>query len=195
MNKCFVYSKLINIHHLSHLLQCVHDPPFLKYTARTGNDNFPRFSSKLFFSNIKRNRLGSVNWKMLQKYKLMFRHGYPLYINDFYFERWSKLTEKAVYTNQRLFRQPRVTPHLAAHGCAKSIAEPNKWSSSLMLVPMFLKIRFDLTRSDPYRIYRQLCFVIYACSLMGCVYVTSSKSQTQNLRVTKGFTLIRHKRC
>ena len=79
-------------------LTAVH-PPFLKYTVRTGNDNFPPF---LAISN----RLGSVlTGKMLQKYKLMFRHGCPFYINDFYFERWLKLTVKAVYTNQRLFRR------------------------------------------------------------------------------------------
>ena len=81
-------------------------------------------------------------------------------------------------------------------GAQKSIAKSLRTKQvkfEFNAVPMFLKIRFDLTRSDPYRIYRQLYFVIYACSLMGCVYVTSSNSQTQNLRVIKGFILIRHK--
>lgn len=72
-----------------------------------GTTHFPRFSSKSFF------------WlfcKMSNRHSSVQENGTPsLYISDFNFERWSKLTEKAVYTNQKpfLILHHRVTPHLA----------------------------------------------------------------------------------
>ena len=75
---------------------------------RLGTTHFPRFSSKFFFDFF---------CKMSNGHSSVQENGTPsLYISDFNFERWSKLTEKAVYTNQKpfLILQHRVTPHLAA---------------------------------------------------------------------------------
>lgn len=89
-------------------LTAVH-PPSWSTERGLETTSFARFSSKKMLQLLYQTAR-AVEWTagtiifffliqvMVQKYKSLFQYGYPLYINDFNFERWSMLTEKAVCT-------------------------------------------------------------------------------------------------